>query len=330
MDYNCFHQVYLDQPKLEGFRNFINAWIYADTSASFVLDPGPLSSIPVLLQALQQYGIERLDYILLTHIHIDHAGGTGELLRHFPDAQVICHPVGIKHMLAPQALWEGSLKVLGKVAMEYGGIVPVPEQSIHYRPVLEDIGITVLQTPGHAAHHLSFMFGDLLMAGEVAGVCLDTPRGVYMRPATPPRFDLDVALESLQRVMTQKPQKMIFAHSTMQDNAMECLRVAEKQLYLWVKGIIEWTEDDAGNGSKDGTEGSVGGKGEERLHAVMYPWLLQHDSIFARIESLPNDIKKRERYFLGNSINGMRGFVPLIDKVRRRAILDRAGAGIYA
>ncbi|MFA5700290.1 MAG: MBL fold metallo-hydrolase [Desulfuromonas sp.] len=326
MDYNCFHQVYLDQPKLEGFRNFINAWIYSADTTSFVLDPGPLSSIPVLLQALQQHGVERLDYILLTHIHIDHAGGTGELLRHFPAAQVICHPAGIKHMLAPQALWEGSLKVLGKVAMEYGEIVPVPEQNIHYRPLLGDSGITVLQTPGHAAHHLSFMFGDLLMAGEVAGVCLDTPSGIYMRPATPPRFDLDIALESLQRVMAHKPQKMIFAHSTMQDHAMECLKIAEKQLYLWVKGIIELTENGADNGLKGGAEEGA----DEHLHAVMYPWLLQHDPVFATIEALPDDIKKRELYFFGNSIKGMRGFVAALEKARRRAMLDRAGAGICA
>lgn len=321
MDYNCFHQVFLDQPKLEGFRNFINAWIYSDTTTSFVLDPGPLSSIPALLHALQQHRIERLDYILLTHIHIDHAGGTGELLRHFPDAQVICHPAGIKHMLAPQALWEGSLKVLGKVALEYGEIVPVPEQNIHFRPFLEDIGITVLQTPGHAAHHLSFMFGDLLMGGEVGGVCLDTPSGIYIRPATPPRFDLDIALESLQRVMAHKPQKMIFAHSTMQNNAMALLRVAEKQLYLWVKGIIELTD----KGAKNGIEDSVEEGGDEHLQADMYPWLLQHDSFFARIESFPDDIKMRERYFFGNSIKGMRGFVTLIDEARRRDISDRAG-----
>jgi glyoxylase-like metal-dependent hydrolase (beta-lactamase superfamily II) len=225
-------------------------------------------------------------------------------------------------MLAPQALWEGSLKVLGKVALEYGKIIPIPEKNIHYRPVLEDIGITALQTPGHAAHHLSFMYGDLLMAGEVAGVCLDTPNGVYMRPATPPRFDLDIALESLQCVMTHKPQKMIFAHSTMQDKAMELLNVAEKQLHLWVKRIVELTENGAG------IESSLEGEGKEQLHAEMYPWLLHHDSYFAKIESLPDDIKKRERYFLGNSINGMFGFVTLIDKTRRRDILNRAGASI--
>lgn len=99
---------------------------------------------------------------------------------------------------------------------------------------------------------------------------------------------------------------------------MDYLGVAEKQLYLWVKGIIEHTADCAEGG------------GDERLHAAMYSWLLQHDFAFARINFLPDDIKKRERYFLGNSINGMSGFVPLIEETRRRDILDRAGLALHS
>ncbi|MFN2256994.1 MAG: MBL fold metallo-hydrolase, partial [Desulfuromonadaceae bacterium] len=191
MEYKNLHQVYLDQKNLTGFRNFINAWIYTDARKAFVVDPGPLSTIPVLIDALQQRGVEHLDYILLTHIHIDHAGGTGELVRRFPHTRVICHPAGVKHMLEPQALWDGSLKVLGKVAQEYGEIVPVPAENIHLQSTLEDRAklddprIEILHTPGHASHHLSFMLDNLLIAGEVAGVGCDTPVGNYMRPATP-------------------------------------------------------------------------------------------------------------------------------------------------
>ncbi|MGM0415650.1 MAG: MBL fold metallo-hydrolase [Thermodesulfobacteriota bacterium] len=316
------HQVFLDQKNLEGFRNFINAWIYSDADKAFVVDPGPLTTIPVLLDALRRHGVERLDYILLTHIHIDHAGGTGELVRHFPHAQVICHPAGVKHMLEPQALWEGSLKVLGEVAQEYGEIVAVPAENIRMQSMLEDrskldeMGLEVLHTPGHAAHHLSFMFDDLLVGGEVAGVCCETPAGNYMRPATPPRFDLDIAINSLHKVMQRTPAKMIFAHSSIQDNAMHWLKCAEHQLYLWVKGIIEHME-----------EGGDSGEGET-LKSSMYSWLLKYDSLFARIESMPADIMQRERYFFGNSINGMSEYVARIDKTQRREISARAGSVI--
>jgi glyoxylase-like metal-dependent hydrolase (beta-lactamase superfamily II) len=228
---------------------------------------------------------------------------------------VICHPAGIKHMLEPQYLWEGSLKVLGRVAREYGEIVPVKERNICFEPTLDDLGIKVFQTPGHAAHHLSFIFDDLLIGGEVAGVCCDTPTGVYMRPATPPRFDLDIALDSLHKVMQQQPEKIIFAHSTLQDNAMHWLDYAEQQLHLWVKGVAKHLEE--------GIHTS-----DEALCEAMYTWLLQHDSLFARIQSMPADIQQREEYFLNNSIKGMSGYIAAINKTRRREILARVGSDI--
>lgn len=326
MEYSNLHQVFLDQKNLEGFRNFINAWIYKDANKAFVVDPGPYSSIPVLLDVLQRRGVAKLDYILLTHIHIDHAGGTGELLRHFPQAQVICHPAGIKHLCEPQALWEGSLKVLGTVAKEYGEIVPVPPENMRLqsaceeRSKLDDLGIEVLHTPGHAPHHMSFMFDDLLIGGEVAGVCCETPAGVYMRPATPPRFDLDIAVASLHKVKQHQPHKMIFAHSSMLDNAMHWLECAEQQLYLWLKGVVEHIEVG---------ETDIEGNAEDGDFLLdMYTWLLARDSLFAHIEAMPADIQEREKYFFHNSIKGMREYVARTDKTRHREISSKAEAYI--
>ncbi|HXE95003.1 MAG TPA: MBL fold metallo-hydrolase, partial [Dongiaceae bacterium] len=98
----------LDQPSLEGFRNFISSWLYRGEGFNLLVDPGPLSTIPRLIATLRSHGVERLDYVLLTHIHIDHAGGAGALLKEFPEAHVICHPDGIRHITAPEKLWEGS------------------------------------------------------------------------------------------------------------------------------------------------------------------------------------------------------------------------------
>src|SRR6056297_1613601 len=106
----------LDQPDHEGFRRFISSWLHRDKRLGFLVDPGPLSTIPHLLAELDKAGVERLDLILLTHIHIDHAGGTGALLDRYPEAKVVCHPDGIPHMIDPAQLWQGSLKVLGDLA----------------------------------------------------------------------------------------------------------------------------------------------------------------------------------------------------------------------
>ena len=287
----------LDEPRLEGFSQFISAWLYQGEKFTFLVDPGPLSTIPHLLDELKKRGVEKLDYILLTHIHIDHAGGTGELLKSFPDATVICHPQGIKHMVEPEKLWQGSLKVLGYMAEVYGEIIPVPAANIAFSEEIGDTGIRAFLTPGHAQHHLCFLFADLLFAGEVVGVRSPVASGIYMRPATPPRFMLDVALDSVDRMIKLSPRYLVIAHYGLVEPALEYLEIGRNQLKLWVEGV---KKADAG-----GTDGEGDAQVEERL----FEWLLEHDQNYRRIKELPPDIYARERYFLGNTMRGMRGYL---------------------
>ena len=282
----------LDEPRLEGFSQFISAWLYQGEKFNFLVDPGPLSTIPHLLDELKKRGVKHLDYILLTHIHIDHAGGTGELLKSFPEALVICHPQGIKHMVEPEKLWQGSLKVLGYMAEVYGEIIPVPAANIIYSEEIGDTGIRTFLTPGHAQHHLCFLFSDLLFAGEVVGVRSPVASGIYMRPATPPRFMLDIALDSIDRMIKLAPRYLVIAHYGLVEPALEYLKIGRNQLNLWVAGIKE-----------TGTEGDA--QAEERF----FEWLLEHDLNYRRIKELPPDIYARERYFLGNTMRGMSGYL---------------------
>jgi len=282
----------LDEPRLEGFTKFISAWLYQGEDFTFLVDPGPLATIPHLLSELKAKGVTKLDYILLTHIHIDHAGGTGELLKSFPEAQVICHHQGIKHMIMPEKLWQGSLKVLGYMAEVYGEIIPVPEANISFSEKVGDTGISVFQTPGHAQHHLCFFFENLLFGGEVVGVRSPVQSGIYMRPATPPRFMLDVALDSVERMLELKPEKMVIAHYGLVEPAMEYLEIGRDQLKLWVQGV-----------EAVAMAGDV--ESEERL----FQWLLEHDSSYARIKELDPETYARERYFLGNTMRGMIGYL---------------------
>lgn len=280
----------LDQPTLPGFRQFISAWLYRGDDVTLVVDPGPLSTIPRLLDALRHHGVTRLDYILLTHIHIDHAGGSGALLKAYPAARLICHAEGIRHMIAPDKLWQGSRQVLGPLAEAYGEIVPVPAESISFA---EDIGpIRAFVTPGHAVHHCSYLFDDLLFAGEVAGVRGLVPDGIFMRPATPPRFLLPVALDSVERMLALQPVRMVFAHYGLADDAGRHLTIARDQLCLWVRGVALHCNLPA-----------------SRREAAIVAWLRENDPVYRNVDQLPQDIRQREDYFLGNTLRGMIEYV---------------------
>ena len=282
----------LDQPDLEGFRHFISAWLYRGWDFTLLVDPGPLSTIPHLLGELRRQNVERLDYVLLTHIHIDHAGGTAALLQEFPEARVICHPDGIRHLVRPEMLWQGSRKVLGKLADLYGEILPVPEERIAFAEEVGKTGVRSFLTPGHAPHHCCYLLDDLLFAGEVAGVRCEVAEGIYMRPATPPRFLLEVALDSLERMIALAPRRMVFAHYGMVDDAAEHLRIARRQLLLWVRGVAETAGADPSDRDK-----------------ILSAWLMEHDEIYRNVDQLPPDIRARERYFVRNTLKGMIEFV---------------------
>lgn len=293
----------LDQPTLPGFRKFISSWSFRRGDRQLLVDPGPLSTIPLLVSRLKAAGIERLDTILLTHIHIDHAGGTGELLKHFPEARVICHPDGIRHLVDPQKLWQGSLKVLGRTAEAYGEIVAVPQEKIGFSETIADTGVRSYLTPGHAQHHCCYLIDDLLFAGEVAGVRGEVPDGIYMRPATPPRFLLEVALDSLERMIQLAPQRMVFAHYGLVDNAPEHLEIGRRQLQLWVRGVAATEHLPA-----------------EQHEAAFYAWLLAHDPNFALIDRLPADLQQREREFIGNTLRGMAEYVAGLSAEARKEL----------
>lgn len=305
MDLDRLLCIDLDQPRLEGFRKFISSWLVMGDGFNFLVDPGPLSTITHLVRELRRHGVERLDYILLTHIHIDHAGGTGALLAEYPEARVVCHPEGIRHLVAPEKLWQGSQKVLGNLAEIYGEIVPVPEGSIGFDEKLVTAGVRAFLTPGHAQHHVSYLVGDLLFAGEVAGVRSDVPAGIFMRPATPPRFNLPVALASLDKVTDLAPRAMIFAHYGLVENALEHLQIARRQLLLWVRGAAVTAEAEV-----------------SRQEEALVSWLLEHDSIYRNVALLPPDIRSRERYFLGNSLRGMMEYVEALAPDKRQKLAE--------
>lgn len=308
MNLNHLHCIDLDQPSLEGFRKFISAWLYKDQQLAFVVDPGPLSTIHHLLGELRRHGVERLDFILLTHIHIDHAGGTGALLKEFPEARVICHPEGAPHMMDPELLWRGSRLTLGQMAEVYGDILPVPAASIAFEEQIGGCGPKVFLTPGHAHHHVCYLLDDLLggllFGGEVAGVHYPVAEGIYMRPATPSRFILEDALDSLDRMIALAPRCLALGHHGLVEPALDYLQIGRRQLLLWIRGVAETCR-----AAKDQREEAV------------FSWLLDNDENFCNIRKLPADIYARELFFLGNSLRGMMEYVDSLSEAKVQELL---------
>ncbi len=282
----------LDQP-LSGYRRFLSCWVWQGDGLTYIVDPGPASSIDPLLRELGGLGVETLDCVLLTHIHLDHAGGVARVVEAYPGSKVFCHPGGREHLVNPARLWKGSLAVLGDVARVYGEPAPLPEATLATDADLDRLGIRAFLTPGHAPHHVSFLHDGILYAGEALGTRLPLPSGrLCMRPATPPRFFPEEALRSIDllRGLEKEPANTAFAHYGLEEGAFACADVARKQVLLWV----EITRD-------------LLVKSRENIRQRFFDRVVQKDPLYdrSRFEELEADVQEREIHYIGNTLAGI-------------------------
>jgi glyoxylase-like metal-dependent hydrolase (beta-lactamase superfamily II) len=161
-------------PPIDGFEDFISSWLYRGETC-FLVDVGPASTADGLIKILDEANVDHLDYILLTHIHLDHAGAIGEIATAFAQTPIICHPAGIPHLVEPARLWEGTKKVLGSKAEGYGPIKAVARQRFVDAGHFESEALVTLITPGHAAHHVSYRTKNYLFAGDRHAFSLTLP-----------------------------------------------------------------------------------------------------------------------------------------------------------
>ncbi len=286
-----------DNLKFINLDNFINTWVYISDKLCFLVDPGPTVFINSLRKSLDylKIGINDLDYILLTHPHIDHAGGVGKLLNFFPHAKIICHPRGIKHLINPKKLWEGSLKVLGKAAEFYGKIEPVPEDRIFFQEKIENGQIRVIETLGHSPHHQSYLFKDVLFVGEACGHNYPSEEIIYLRPATPPIFNYDLYLSSLQKLLSLDlaGYKICFPHWGMRDNAAMMIEIAHNQIKTWVRVI----------------ESLYNKRLQSNFMELLFAELLNADTIFSNLRLLDQEVQLREPFTMRQSVAGIIGYI---------------------
>jgi glyoxylase-like metal-dependent hydrolase (beta-lactamase superfamily II) len=219
-----------------------------------LVETGTAKSAPIVRDALASHGLgpDDLATVVVTHIHLDHAGGVGDIARAYPQAQVVVHELGARHLVDPSKLMASAQRVYGPLMDQvFGPLLPTAQtrvQAVGDRAVV-DLGggrrLQVRYSPGHAKHHVALLdetTGDLYV-GDAAGIYV--PEADIVRPATPPPdFDLDVALASLQLFRDMAPRRLLFSHYGPVEHVDEILDRSEEELRLWVELVKEARGDD--------------------------------------------------------------------------------------
>lgn len=210
-----------------------------------LIETGSQTSVPALLKALDDHGVAAGDLagIAVTHIHLDHAGGVGDVAKAFPKATIYVHPRGARHLVDPSRLVASAAQVYGPLLDQlYGRLEPTAAERIKILddgepiPVGPSRCLITVDSPGHAKHHLALHDTEsgILFAGDAVGVRL--PGGGVLRPATPPPdFDLDLAVNSLRRFRARQPTGVALAHYGLLPDPLAMLEEAEDILRRWAE-----------------------------------------------------------------------------------------------
>ncbi|MDQ3751495.1 MAG: MBL fold metallo-hydrolase [Actinomycetota bacterium] len=271
---------------MHGGRGITGAFIVRGERTALV-ETGPKSTLANVLSGLEAAGVESIDWIVVTHIHLDHAGAAGALAQRWPEVRVAVHELGAPHLADPSKLWASARRIYGD-AMEklWGGVDPVPRDRIE---VLSDgdvidLGgrtLRAVETPGHARHHHALLDDSTgaLFAGDALGVRL--PDVGVNRPATPPpEFDLEQAIRSIDRIRDLNAESLWLTHFGPTDRGAipatpsdACSEAVESltQWDAWVRAGRKQSSDAESvtrfvvERSKEALEGSLGASAIDRL-----------------------------------------------------------------
>jgi len=206
---------------------FDAAYLLVHGGRAAFIDTGTNFAVPRLLGALDALGLARsaVDWVIPTHVHLDHAGGSGLLMQALPAARLLVHPRGARHLIDPSALWQGALAVYGpdEMARSYGTLVPVPADRVNTSAdgmLLSLAGreLVFADTPGHARHHHCVWDATTRgwFTGDTFGLSyreLDSERGAWILPtSTPVQFEPEVLKVSIERLLAARPEYMYLTH----------------------------------------------------------------------------------------------------------------------
>jgi glyoxylase-like metal-dependent hydrolase (beta-lactamase superfamily II) len=212
-----------------GRERVIGCWQVGDV----LIDPGPSSCLGTLLPAL---GESRPRAILLTHIHLDHAGATGSLVQRWPEVEVYVHERGARHMIDPTRLVDSATRLYGDdMDRLWGDMHPVPEANLHTLVGGEELfggDFEVAYTPGHASHHVSYRHDSVAFVGDVGGVRI-TPDSIVVPPTPPPDIDVEAWQRSIAVIRSWSPALLAMTHFGESENVTAQLDELEGRLDAW-------------------------------------------------------------------------------------------------
>jgi glyoxylase-like metal-dependent hydrolase (beta-lactamase superfamily II) len=224
-----------------GTERVIGCYLLETEDGPALFDCGPTTSIPALENGLAQRGIglENVRHLLLSHIHLDHAGATGVIVREHAGVQVHVSEVGAPHLVDPSRLERSARRLYGDAFDElWGELAPVPQQNIH---IVGDstLGLATFPTTGHASHHVSYLSDDgTLYAGDAAGVRIQ-PDDYVAPPTPPPDFDLEAWGRTIDEIARRAPERLALIHFGVVDEPqphLDRLRARLQSWTDWVRG----------------------------------------------------------------------------------------------
>jgi len=220
----------------QGAERVIGSYLLETAAGPALFDCGPSSCVDRLKEGLGERGLELADlrHLLLSHIHLDHAGAAGVLVREHPALQVHVSEIGAPHLVDPSRLEASARRLYGDTFDAlWGELAPVPEQNVHVVGG-RVLGLECFPTPGHASHHVSYFDEDgTLYAGDAAGVRIP-PHRIVLPPTPPPDFDLETWNRSLDEIERRTPQRLALIHFAVADDPERHLAELRVRLEDWV------------------------------------------------------------------------------------------------
>ena len=221
----------------QGADRVIASYLLETNDGLALFDCGPSTCLPRLKAALLERGVELGDvrHLLLSHIHLDHAGAAGVLVREHPQLHVHVSEIGAPHLADPSRLETSARRLYGDTFDTlWGELAPVPQENIR-TVAARVIGLDSFPTQGHASHHVSYLdTAGTLYAGDAAGVRIHPERTV-LPPTPPPDFDLDVWLETIDEIERRRPERLALIHFGVVSEPAAHLDELRRRLVEWVR-----------------------------------------------------------------------------------------------
>ena len=235
-----------------GYTEVIAACLLEGDGSMAIVDPGPSSAVATLRRKLDQLGVgvAGLDTILLTHIHLDHAGATGTLVRENPRIRVYVHERGAPHMIDPARLLESAQRLYGdQMERLWGEFLPVPAANVcalagGERLSLGSRQLEVVYTPGHANHHVSYFDSatGLAFVGDTSGIRIGN-RQTILPITPPPDIDLEKWAKSLEEIQARRPERLFPTHFGPAERPDEHLAELRERLEEWSGAVCDSLKD---------------------------------------------------------------------------------------